>query len=68
MDEEENEENKWNDDNENKKKECDSNCFINRSLDGEAYPYPCVLSSNLTDWDDPMTLQVILGGFENYKV
>lgn len=65
MNEEENEENKWNDNDENREKECDSNCFINRSLDGEEYR---VLSSDLTNWDDPMILQVILGGLENYKV
>ena len=64
INEKENEENKWNDD-ENRKIECDSDCFINRSLDGEEY---CVLSSDLTDWDDPMILQVILDGLENHKV
>lgn len=53
---EDQEESEWKNDAKGEKKECDSDCFINRPQDGEAYPY-CVLSTDL-DWDDPITVQV----------
>lgn len=53
---EEREESEWRNNAKGEKKECDSDCFINRPQDGEAYPYG-VLSTDL-DWDDPITVQV----------
>ncbi|XP_068978249.1 isoaspartyl peptidase/L-asparaginase-like [Bombus flavifrons] len=61
---EEQEESEWRNDAKGEKKECDSDCFINRSQDGEAYPY-CVLSADL-DWDDPITVQVSAVGVVAY--
>lgn len=49
-------ENEWEDDTKTEKKICDSDCVINRSIDGE-YPY-CVLSSDSVAWDEPLILQV----------
>ncbi|CAL7937714.1 unnamed protein product [Xylocopa violacea] len=56
VDEEEQDETEWKDDIENEKKECDSDCVVNRSAEEEAYPY--VSSTDSTDLgDELMVLQ-----------
>ncbi|XP_017878320.1 isoaspartyl peptidase/L-asparaginase-like [Ceratina calcarata] len=57
VNEEEYEGGRWDDDISENKTECDSDCFINRSMEGEAYPY-CVQSIDSDLWDDSLILQV----------